>query len=76
MEQRTLKNVDSCLNTTFYLETSGGQSYNFYLNVVDFSKPVLIRHLWQSKIAVFLHRCPICYVLLDTILYVDSCQGN
>jgi hypothetical protein len=38
MEQRTLKNVNNCLNTTIhsYLETSGGQSYNLYLNVVHF----------------------------------------
>ncbi len=30
MEQRALKNVNNCLNTTIYsyLETSGGQSYN------------------------------------------------
>ncbi len=38
MEQRTLKNVNNNLNTnTFsYLETSGGQSSNPYLNVVHF----------------------------------------
>ncbi len=36
MEQRTLKIVNNCLNTNIYpyLETSGGQSYNLYLNVV------------------------------------------
>ncbi len=36
MEQHTLKNVNSCWNTqiTFYLETSGGQNNNIYLNVV------------------------------------------
>jgi hypothetical protein len=36
MEQRTLKNVCNCLNTNIYsyLETSGGKSYNLYLNVV------------------------------------------
>jgi hypothetical protein len=28
------------------------------------STPVLIRHLWQLKTAVFLHRCLICTVLL------------
>ncbi len=35
MEQHTLKNVNICLNTNIYsyLETSGGQSYNPYLNV-------------------------------------------
>jgi len=38
MEQRTLKNVNNCLNTNIhsYLETSGGQSYNPYLYVVHF----------------------------------------
>ncbi len=38
MEQRTLKNVNNNLNTNIYsfLETSGGQSSNTYLNVVQF----------------------------------------
>jgi len=38
MEQRTLKNVNNCLNTNIYsyFETSGGQSSNLYLNVVHF----------------------------------------
>ncbi len=38
MEQRTLKNVNNCLNTSIYsnLEASGGQSYNPFLNVVHF----------------------------------------
>jgi len=36
MEQCTLKNVNNFLNTNIYayLETSGGQSYNLYLNAV------------------------------------------
>ncbi len=36
MEQRALKNVNNCLYTNIYsyLETSGGISYNPYLNVV------------------------------------------
>jgi hypothetical protein len=36
MEQHTLKNLNSCLNTNIYsyLETSEGQSSNLYLNVV------------------------------------------
>jgi len=35
MEQHTLKNVKNCLNTNIYsyLETSGGQSSDLYLNV-------------------------------------------
>ncbi len=38
MEQRTFKIVNSYLNTNTYsyLETSGGQSSNLYLNVVNF----------------------------------------
>jgi hypothetical protein len=38
MEERTLKYVYNCLNTNIYsyLETSGGQSSNLYLNVVHF----------------------------------------
>jgi hypothetical protein len=38
MEQRALQNVNNCLNTNIYsyLETSGGQSSNLYLNAVHF----------------------------------------
>jgi hypothetical protein len=38
MEQRALKNVNDCLNTDIYsyLETSGDESSNLYLNVVHF----------------------------------------
>ncbi len=38
MEQSALKNVNNNLNTNIYsyLETSGGQSSNLYLNVVHF----------------------------------------
>jgi hypothetical protein len=38
MEQHTLKIVNNCLNTNIYsyLETSSGQRYNPYLNVVHF----------------------------------------
>jgi hypothetical protein len=59
MEQCALRNVNNFLNTNIYsyLGTSGGKSYNLYLNVVDFSMPVLIRHLWQLKTVVFLHGC-------------------
>jgi hypothetical protein len=37
MEQRAFKNVSNCLNTNIYsyLETSGGKSFNLYLNVVN-----------------------------------------
>jgi hypothetical protein len=38
MEQRAFKNVNNCLimNIYSYLETSGGQSYNLYINVFHF----------------------------------------
>jgi hypothetical protein len=38
MEQRILKIVNKCLNTTIYsyLEASGGQSCNPYLKFVNF----------------------------------------
>ncbi len=38
MEQHIFKNVNNCLNTNIYtyLETSGGQSSNPYLNAVYF----------------------------------------
>ncbi len=38
MEEHALKNVSNCLNTNiyFYLETSKGQNYNLYFNVVHF----------------------------------------
>ncbi len=58
MEQHTLRNVNNYLNINVYsyLETSGGQSYNLYVNVSSFfSTPELIRHLWQLKTVVFLH---------------------
>ncbi len=60
------KNVNNCFNTniSFYLEVSGGQNCNLYLNVVHFSTPVLIRQLWQFKIVVFLHRSLLLSLLL------------
>jgi hypothetical protein len=38
MEQHALKYVNNCLNTNIYsyLETSGGQTSNLYINVVQF----------------------------------------
>jgi hypothetical protein len=65
-EQHALKNVNICSNTNIYsyLETSGGQSSNPNLKVFHFSTPVLIKHLWQLKMVVFLHWCLICAVLL------------
>ncbi len=47
IEQCTFKNVSKYLNTSIYsyVETSGGQSSNIYLNVDHFSALVLISHL-------------------------------
>ncbi len=72
MELHALKSVNNCLNTNiyYYSETSGGQRSNLYLNVVHFSRPVLIRHLWQLKTAAFLHWCLIYYAVLS----IPSCQ--
>ena len=66
MDKRTLRNLNNYLDTNIYsyLETSGGQSSNTYLNVVLFSTPVLITHLRQLKTVVFLQWCLICAVLL------------
>jgi hypothetical protein len=42
MEQRNLKNLNNCLNTSIYsyLETSGVQSSKLYLNVQSFNTSV------------------------------------
>jgi hypothetical protein len=61
MEQHDLKNIKNCLNTNIYsyLEISGGQSSNPYLNpyLNLFSIPELIRNLRQLRTVVFLHWC-------------------
>jgi hypothetical protein len=43
MDHHTLKNVNNCLNSNIYsnLETSVGQSYNLYLNVVHFFNTII-----------------------------------
>jgi hypothetical protein len=50
MEQRAFKNVNNCLNTSIYtyFETSGGQSYNIFLDVVHFFNNSVI---WTSVAA-------------------------
>ncbi len=69
-EMRTYFNT----NIYFYLETSGGQSSNPYLNIAHFLTPVLIRHLCQLKTVVFLHWCLIRVVLLcDVFFYFPEC---
>jgi hypothetical protein len=51
MEQHALRSVNNCLNANIYpyLETSVAQNSNLYINVIHFSTPVLITHLWQLK---------------------------
>ncbi len=75
MEQHTLKNINNCFDTNIYsyLETSGGQSSNPYLNVVHiFNTRVDFRNLWQLKTAVFLHWCLIRGVPLSKLKNVKS----
>ncbi len=74
MEQCTLKNVNNYLNTNIYsyLETTGGQSSNLYLNKAHFLTPVSSRHLWQLKTVVFLHWCLICVALIKQDLFTKS----
>ncbi len=47
MEQRALKKCKQLFDWqhVLFLETSGGQSFILYLNVIQFSTPVLSRHL-------------------------------
>ncbi len=60
------QHVNNCLHTNIssYLETSGGQSSNLYLNVIHFFKTSINQTLWQLKTVVFLHWCLICAHLL------------
>jgi hypothetical protein len=55
------KKVNNSLNTNIYsyLETSGGQNSNLYLNVIHFYffNTSVNKNLWQNKTVVFLHWC-------------------
>jgi len=59
-------------NIFSYLETSGDQSSNKYLNVVYFLTPEVIRYLWQVMTAVFLHWCLIRAVPLTSFFRRDD----
>jgi hypothetical protein len=74
MVQCTLETVNSCLNINIYsyLETSGGQSPNLYLNAVHFLIPVLIRHLLQLKAVISLHWC----LMHPVLLVITSATGG
>ncbi len=78
MEQGALKNENNCFNTDIYsyLETSGGQNYIIYLNVVHFLTSVFIRHLWQLKAVVFPHWCLIRTVLLEHVNHKITKNGG
>ncbi len=60
----------NCFNSTIYsyLDTSGGKSYNLYLNAFHFLTPVLIRHMRVLKTVVFLHWCLIRTVLFSYVV--------
>jgi len=47
------------------IQAIGGQSFNHYLNAASFLTLDYIRHLWQLKTAIFLHRCLMLAMLLS-----------
>ncbi len=51
-------------NISFYIETSGGQNSNIYLNVVHFFNTSVNQTFVAAKTVIFLHRCLICTLLL------------
>jgi hypothetical protein len=59
MEEHALKSESICVNTNTYsyLETSGGQSSNLYLNVVYFCNTSVNKTSVQLKTVVFLLWC-------------------
>jgi hypothetical protein len=65
-------------NISFYLEISGGQNSNPYLNAVHFLTPVLIRHLWQLKAVVSPNGCLIraCSILEKHLFYFSLTQAR
>jgi hypothetical protein len=72
------KNLNDCLNASIYtyLNTSGSQSSNLYLNVVYFLTPELIKHPWQVKTVVF-SSIVVKYVLIYSIANKTfSCKLN
>ncbi len=69
MEQHTLKNVNNYLNTNnySYLETSGGQSSNLYLNVVHFFNTSVYQTSVAASDSCFLAQVSKCAVLLESL---------
>jgi hypothetical protein len=67
---KNVKKIFEQHNIYSFLEASGGQSSNLYLNVAHFFTPELIRHLWQLKTVVFLHWCLMCALLY---VFVQGC---
>ncbi len=67
IEQQTLKNVNKLSQYQHLLSLRVAWWSKFssiFKYCCPFIMPVLIRHRWQLKTAVFLHRCLICAVLL------------
>jgi hypothetical protein len=66
LTKHTLKNVNSCLNTKISINLV--VKILIYIQMLFiFLAPKLIRHLWQLKIVVLLHRCLIHAVLLKCL---------
>ncbi len=61
------RNVNQCFNNIYSLLWTWSKLLSIF-KCFSFSTPVLIRHLWQLKRAVFLHRCLICALLLTARL--------
>ncbi len=76
IEQRASKILKNCFNTNIYsyLETSGGQSLNQYLNVVYFFNTNVDYTSVAAQDSSFLHRC-LCTVLCKTCYDEDFCWG-
>ncbi len=70
MEQNAFKNVNYCwyTNISFYLHSSGGKSYNVYLNVVHSFNTSVNQTSVQTKTVVFLNRYLIRVVLLEGVV--------
>ncbi len=73
MEQRTLKNVNNCWNTNIYsyLETSGDQSSNLYLNFVHF-----FQRQWYFDICGSLRQLFSCIGVSYVLFFLNCHFGN
>jgi hypothetical protein len=76
-EQHTLKNINNSCNTNIsvYLETSGGQNSNLFINAVYFSN-TSVNKTSVAALAVFLHRSLICAVVLCQFIIITKLQKH